>query len=151
MNMWNWLLILGLSLSANAWAADIKIDEAWTRATAPGQHIGGAFMTLTADADLSLVDAASPVASSVEMHNMVMDKDVMVMRRIDRIALPKGKAVPLAPGGLHLMLFGLKAPLKTGERVPLTLTVRDAKGKTRQIEVKAEVREIAGGMMHRHH
>lgn len=147
-----WLIGLGLSLAANAWAANVKIENAWARATAPGQPVGGVFMTLTADADLSLVSANSPVAGSVELHSMVMDKDMMVMRRLDQIALPKGRAVQLAPGGLHIMLFGLKAPLKAGTAVPLALTTRDAKGRRETIEVSAEVREAGGSMpMHQHH
>ncbi len=151
MKLGNWIIALSLAISATAWAADVRVDEAWARATAPGQDVGGAFMTLTADTDLSLVEASSPVANSIELHSMALDKGMMVMRRVDRIALPKAKAVRLAPGGLHLMLFGLKAPLKAGEHLPLTLTLRDAKGKTEKLEVKAEVREVGGGMMHHPH
>lgn len=144
------LLSLIFALSLPAHAADLRVDDAWARATVPGQDAGGAFMTLTADADISLIGITSPVAASAELHKMAMEKDMMTMRRVERIDLPKGKPVQLAPGGLHLMLFGLKAPLKAGEQVPLTLTVRDAKGKTQKIETKAEVREIGGGMMHHH-
>lgn len=145
------ILLLGLALSSATWAAEVKVENAWLRATAPGQQVGGAFMTLTADADLALTEAASPVAGKVELHSMAMEKGIMLMRRLDRIDLPKAKAVVLEPGGLHIMLFGLKAPLKAGEQVPLTLTVRDAKGKTQRIQVKAAVREMAGGMMQPHH
>lgn len=145
------ILLLGLALSSATWAAEVKVENAWLRATAPGQQVGGAFMTLTADADLALTEAASPVAGKVELHSMAMEKGIMLMRRLDRIDLPKAKAVVLEPGGLHIMLFGLKAPLKAGEQVPLTLTVRDAKGKTQRIQVKATVREMAGGMMQPHH
>lgn len=146
-----WIAGLVLALSANVWAAEVKVSDAWSRATPPGLDVGGAFMTLTADADSKLVEASSPAASSAELHRMSMDKGTMVMRRVDAIDLPKGKTVHLAPGGLHVMLFGLKAPLKAGEQLPLTLTVRDAKGKSQKIEVKAEVREIGGGAMHHHH
>lgn len=148
MSMRHWILYAGLLVSTAAGAAGVKVDNAWTRATAPGQKVGGAFVTLTADADAALVGAASSLATEVELHSMAMDKGVMVMRRMERIDLPKGKAVTLEPGGLHIMLFGLKGPLKAGERVPLTLTVRDAKGKTQQIKVSAEVREM--GMMRGH-
>lgn len=146
-----WIAGLSLALSANVWAAEVKVDSAWTRATPPGQDVGGAFMTLTADADLKLIEASSPAAHSVELHSMSLDKGTMVMRPVKAIDLPKGKAVQLAPGGLHVMLFGLKAPLKAGEQLPLTLTVRDAQGKSQKVEVKAEVREIGGGMMRHPH
>lgn len=148
MSLRQWILFAGLLVSTAASAAGVKIENAWARATAPGQKVGGAFVTLTADADAALVGAASPVATEVELHSMAMDKGVMVMRRMDQIDLPKGKAVTLEPGGLHIMLFGLKGPLKAGERLPLTLTVRDAKGKAQQIKVSAEVREM--GMMRGH-
>ncbi|NWG87514.1 MAG: copper chaperone PCu(A)C [Hydrogenophilaceae bacterium] len=151
MSLRNWILPLGLALSTAAGAAEVKIDDAWARATAPGQNVGGVFMTLTADGDLSLVGGSSPAAGTVEQHTKRIDQGMMVMRKIDNIALPKGKKVELAPGGLHIMLIGLKNPLKAGEQVPLTLTVRDAKGKSQQLKVKAEVREMGGGMMQHHH
>lgn len=149
MNARSWTVALAMMLATNAWAAGIKIDNAWARATAPGQDVGGAFMTLAADADLSLVAASSPAASSVELHSMRMDQDMMVMRRVDKIELPKGKKVELAPGGLHIMLIGIKAPLKAGDQVPIKLTVRDAKGKLQEVKVMTEVRE--GGMPMQHH
>lgn len=145
-----WLIGLGLCLAANAWAANVKVENAWVRATAPGQEVGGVFMTLTADADLTLVGVSSPGAGSAELHSMGMDKGTMTMRRLDRIALPKGRAVSLAPGGLHIMLFGLKAPLKAGATVPLTLTTRDAQGKYKEISTAFEVREAGGMPMHHH-
>ena len=149
MQRWHWIFGLGLGLSAGAWAGEVKLDNAWARATAPGQTVGGVFMTLTADTDLVLTGASSAAADGVELHSMTLDKGTMVMRRMDRIDLPKGKRVELAPGGLHIMLVGIKAPLQVGDRVPLTLTVRDAKGKSQQVKVQAEVREV-GGMMRGH-
>ena len=68
-----------------------------------------------------LVSATSPAAGSVEIHSMSMEGDVMKMRQIDAIELATGQTVELKPGGYHLMLMGLKAPLKVGEKFPLTL------------------------------
>ena len=153
MKLLHWILVSAFCLSGAVWAAEVKVDQAWARATAPGQNVGGVFMTLSADTDLSLVAGSSPAAARVELHTMRMDNNVMVMRPVDKIALPKGKKVELAPGGLHIMLIGLKAPLKAGDKVPLSLTLRDAKGKTQALEVSAEVREMGGGMPmpHGHH
>jgi hypothetical protein len=66
------------------------------------------------------------VAERVELHSMQMQGDVMRMRQVDAIELPAGATVELAPGGLHLMLMGLKSPLKAGERLPLVLRFEKA-------------------------
>ena len=68
----------------------------------------------------------SPAAASVELHSMTMDGDVMKMRQVDAIDLPAGQTVELKPGGYHLMLIGLKAPLKAGDKFPLTLKFEKA-------------------------
>ena len=86
------------------------------------------FMTITAPVDMQLVGIASPVADVAEVHEMRMEGDVMRMRAIPALALPAGKAVTLAPGGYHLMLQDLKAPLLAGSTVAVTLQLQDAKG-----------------------
>ena len=75
-------------------------------------------------ADLA-ISAASKV---VELHTMKVDNGVMIMRPVAQIVLPKGKTVELKPGGLHVMLMGLKAPLKGGDKTALTLKMLDSKG-----------------------
>jgi copper(I)-binding protein len=72
---------------------------------------------------------------------MAMEGNVMKMRQIDRLALPAGKTVQLSPGGYHLMLLGLKAPLKAGDSFPLTLKFE----KAGEVTVKVRV-EAAGAM-----
>lgn len=106
----------------------IKIADPWVRATVPGQKGTGGFMTITAPVDMQLVGIASPVADVAEVHEMRMEDDVMRMRAIPALALPAGKAVALAPGGYHLMLQDLKAPLLAGSTVAVTLQLQDAKG-----------------------
>lgn len=128
-----------LLLSGLARGADIKVENAWVRATAPGQNVAGAFMDLTANADMALVAGASPVAKVVELHFMRMENGMMEMRELERIDLPKGETVSLAPGGMHVMLIGLKARIKPGDKVPLTLTVRDAKGVRKPLPVTLTV------------
>jgi copper(I)-binding protein len=75
------LLILG---AASAIHAQVRVDGAWARATVPNQSATGAFMRLTADKDVVLTGASSPVARVVEVHEMSMDKDIMRMRPADR-------------------------------------------------------------------
>lgn len=134
------LLLAALSCSALAQAAEVKIEDAWVRPAAPGQRVVGAFMTLTADADMTLVKAASPAARVVELHFMRMADGMMEMRELEKIDLPQGTPVSLEPGGMHVMLIGLKAPIKAGDRVPLTLTVKDAKGGGKTLPVILEAR-----------
>ena len=70
---------------------------------------------------------------------------MMKMRAIDKLALPAGRSVALTPGGHHMMLFDLKAPLNAGDVVPLTLTFEDATGKRSTVEVKATVMPLGAG------
>jgi copper(I)-binding protein len=106
---------------------DITIEHPYARATGPGMSIGGAYLTLANQGkDDRLLSASAPVAADVQLHLMKMEGDVMRMRQVDGIDLPAGKPVVLAPGGLHVMLIGLKAPLKEGDRFPLTLKFEHA-------------------------
>lgn len=106
---------------------DIEIGHPYARATGPGQSTGGGYLKLeNKGADDRLVSARAAVSASVELHSMSMDGNVMRMRQVDGIALPKGRQVALEPGGLHIMFVGLKAPLKDGDKFPLTLTFEKA-------------------------
>src|SRR6478752_2265271 len=92
--------------------APVAVAGAWARATVQGQRSSGAFMTLTASEPVTLVGIATPVAGIAEVHEMKMEGDVMRMRAVQALPLPANKPVQLAPGGYHLMLQDLKAPLK---------------------------------------
>jgi copper(I)-binding protein len=133
--------------AALAQPAPVTVQGAWARASVQGQQGTGAFMTLTAREKLTLVGVATPVAGVAEVHEMKMEGDVMRMRAVAGIELPAGRAVELKPGGYHLMLMDLKAPLKPDTQVPVTLSFRDAKGATRTLEVSVPVavRGPAGG------
>ena len=134
--------LLTASLSLTALADTVKISDPWARATAPGAPAGGAFMSLTADADMTLIAAESRASKVVELHTMKMENGVMIMRAVPQIDLPKGQTVSLKPGGLHVMLIGLHAPLKAGEKVDMTLRVKDSQGKEQRIPVTAEIRTM---------
>lgn len=120
-------------------AGDIEIGHPWARPTVAGQRSGGAFLSLTnrGTAAERLVFVASPAATSVELHTMTMDGDVMRMRQVGAIDIPPGQSVRLHPGGMHVMFMGLKAPLQVGQSVPLTLRFERAGEVT--VEVKVEV------------
>jgi copper(I)-binding protein len=96
-------------------------------------------MTLTAKAGTRLVGVSTPVAGIAEVHEMKLEGDVMKMRAVAGLDLPAGKAVALTPGGYHLMLMDLKAPLLKDTTVDLTMQFQDAKGVATQQVVKLAV------------
>ena len=106
----------------------VKVESAWARATVQGQKATGAFMKLTAPQATRLVAVTTPVAGVAEIHEMKMDGGVMKMRAMPALDLPANQPVELKPGGYHLMLMDLKAPLAKDGSIALTLTFKDAKG-----------------------
>ncbi|AOF81983.1 hypothetical protein BSY238_669 [Methyloversatilis sp. RAC08] len=141
-----------LALIAAPAIADITVKDPWVRATVPQQKATGAFMQITAPKAARLVEASSPVAGVTEIHEMTMDKDIMRMRAIPGIDLPAGKAVELKPGGYHVMLMDLKAPITEGQDVPVTLVIEGADKKRETIVIKATARALgaSGAMDHKH-
>lgn len=135
-------LLFALAACAQA-DSDITISEAWARATAPGQKVAAAYMNLSSKQGATLVSAECDLAGSVEIHTMTMENDVMKMRMLDELALPAGKTVSLAPGGLHLMLFNLKQPLDAGKEASFTLNFRSASGEQKQIRVTLPIKTSA--------
>lgn len=132
--------LLAFSVTVAAHAADVTVSDAWIRASVQGQGSSGAFMTLTAREPLVLTGVSTPVARDAEVHEMRMDGDVMRMGPLaGGLALTPGKPVQLAPGGYHIMLNGLKAPLQPRTVVPLTLRFRDAAGKTSEMQLSVPV------------
>lgn len=133
-------------------AAEVSIHNAWVRGTVAGQMATGAFMEMKSSENATLLSVASPVAGTVEVHEMSMDNGVMKMRAMPKLDLPAGKTVTLKPGGYHIMLMDLKQPLKKGDSIPLTLKVEGKDKKATTLEVKAEVRELTAppAMEHRH-
>jgi len=138
-------LVLGAFLALPTWA-QVKIDEPWARATVPGQKATGVFMKLTATQASQLVGVSSPVAGVAEVHEMKIDGNVMKMSAVPAIDLPAGKSVSLQPGGYHVMLMDLKAPLAKDSSISLTLKFKDSKGVLSQQEVKLPVKEMTHGL-----
>lgn len=134
-------LLLSLALAAPA-LAQTRVDDAWARATVAQQLGTGAFMRLTSRQGGRLVAVQTPVARVAEVHEMVMQGDVMAMRAIEALELPPGKTVVLKPGGHHLMLMGLTQQLRAGDAIPLTLVIEGRDGRRETIEVKAAVRPL---------
>lgn len=132
--------------------AQTTVSDAWVRATVPQQKATGAFMQIMAARGGKLVAASSPAAGVVEIHEMAMEGNVMRMRAVPALALPAGKAVELKPGGYHVMLMDLKAPVPAGESVRITLTVEGPDGKRETVEVSAPAKAMTAATpaMHKH-
>ena len=138
---------------ASAGQAQVQVKDAWARPAVQGQSATGAFMSLTSADGARLVGVSSSVAGVVEIHEMVMDGNVMKMRAVPGIDLPPGRSVELKPGGYHVMLMDLKRPLKLGERVlvELRLETRDKRLLTQPVEVEVMARApAAAGSVHKH-
>lgn len=128
------------------YAQTVEIKDAWVRTAVQGQKATGAFMKITARDGARLIAVTSPVAGVTEVHEMKMDGDVMKMRAVQGgLDLPAGKTVELKPGGYHVMLMDLKAPLAKDSAVPLTLVFKDTKGIESKVELKVPVAATAPG------
>ena len=139
------ILLVALALSA-AGAAEgerLRVSGAWVSPTVPGQAVGAAYMQLRSEHDATLLKIECDVSSTAEIHQMTMVNDVMRMRRLDKVALPAGQAVPFSPGGRHVMLVDLRHPLNVGDTVKLTLTLRLKDGRTVRETVVAPVARMA--------
>ncbi|MBK0391200.1 copper chaperone PCu(A)C [Ramlibacter algicola] len=137
------LLLAAASTIAAAQTTPVSVDGAWARASVPGQRSSGVFMTITSSEPLRLVGVASPVARVAEVHEMKMEGDVMRMRALDALDIPAKRPVQLKPGGYHVMLQELKAPLQPDTSIPVTLTFKTAKGEQRQLALQVPVSAAA--------
>lgn len=150
-------LLAGILLSAGVYAGDLQVEGAWSRATAPGQDTAMVDLAITSKQAATLVGFSSPASKTVELHSMTHDNGVMKMREVKVLELPAGKRISLGESGYHLMLIGVKAPLKAGDSVPLLLNVRMANKTTVKLNAKAEVKPLAEAApqadehMHQHH
>jgi copper(I)-binding protein len=124
--------------------AEVKVTEPWVRATVAQQRATGAFMELTSSDPVRLVEVRSPVAKIVELHQMLIENNVMKMQAVAGLELSPGKAIELKPGGYHVMLVDLVKPLKAGDSVALSLVIEGKDKKRSVVEVTAEVRGISG-------
>jgi hypothetical protein len=122
--------------------AQTTVKDAWVRGTVAQQKATGAFFSITSASGGKLLSASSPAAGVVEIHEMLMDGSTMKMRAVPALDLPAGKAVELKPGGYHVMLMDLAAPLAAGQAIDLTLVVEGKDGKKETLAVKAPVRAL---------
>ncbi|MCM0019643.1 MAG: copper chaperone PCu(A)C [Tagaea sp.] len=142
------LALVAAIFTLPAFAADIRVDEAWARASLGQARNGAAYMVVHATGAQPdrLVAASSPVAGKVELHHHIMVGNVAQMRPVDAIEVVPGSPSVLQPGGLHVMLLDLRAPLQAGQSFPLTLRFERAG----EVQIQVEIRPARGGSPHRH-
>jgi copper(I)-binding protein len=133
------LLVTGFVLgtgAASAQTGHLAVDNAWARATPGKSETGAAYVTILSPTADRLVSASTPVAKKAELHTMAMTGMVMKMRPLASLDIPAGQPVTLKPGGMHIMLIGLRQPLHQGQSFPLTLTFEKAGSRTVNVAVE---------------
>lgn len=118
----------GLPGMARAADPTIEVTAAFARASAGPMPMGAAYLTIrnTGKTDDRLLSIETPASDRAELHTHVMTDGVARMTKVDGLTIPAGAAVTLKPGGDHLMLMGLAAPLEQGERFPMRLIFENA-------------------------
>lgn len=134
------LLSSMLSIGAEPNTDLVQFKDNWVKASYPGQTIGAAYLSMTSHQDLTLTHVSADITPAVEIHDMKMRDGIMRMRHMTTLALPKDTTVTLAPGGLHLMLFDLKAPLVAGQVVNFELCFADKAGKITIVPLRSVVK-----------
>lgn len=130
--------------------AEVSVSNAVVRVLPPGLPNTSAYFTIqnTSDSDVFLVAAETNIAASAELHAHIMNGEMMRMEEQEQVVIPAGEVVEFKPGGLHVMIFGLKAPIKEGQMVSITLVTKDKK----MIAVQAKaVRPGDEKQQHHHH
>lgn len=148
------VLFAACSLSTAVFAGaadDVLVRDAYIRLAPPNAPATAAFMVLkNAGAQpVQLVAADNPASKTTELHTHLNDNGVMRMRQVPAIDIPAAGEAVLQPGGLHVMLIGMKAPLSEGQVVPLTLKFGD--GSSKQLDVKVQRAAAAGPQMQMRH
>lgn len=135
-------LVAALVQAASAQGAkpSIEVTHAWARAMPKGARAGAAYITVVnkGTSDDRLLSASTPVAAQAQLHTTITDNGVMKMRPVSAIDVKPGATVTLKPGGLHMMLTGLKQPLSEGQSFLLTLTF----AKAGKIETTVQVKKV---------
>lgn len=131
--------LAGPAAAGDARLGDLRVEQAWARATIGLAKAGAAYFTVTNGGTTTdrLLAVGCRAAKRCQLHHHAMVDGVMRMRPVAAIELAPGAPVVLRPGALHVMLIGLKAPLKQGERFPLTLDFERAGRLEVQVKVRA--------------
>ena len=121
------MFALALLVAASAAEAQVEIDKAWARATAPGAPVAGGYMTIrNKGAADRLIGASSSAAAKVELHVHIKEGEVVKMRQVQAYDVPANGSFELKPGGAHLMFVQIARPFKEGDKIPVKLKFEKA-------------------------
>ena len=117
------LALLLAAIAAVAAAAGLKVESAWARATPPGASVAAVYLRIdnTGGPADRLLTLRSPIAASAEVHRTSVEDGMARMRMVSMLHVGANETVEFKPGGLHIMLFGLKQPLVAGQTFELEL------------------------------
>ena len=111
-----------------AYGNEIIIKDPWIRAVPPSSKNTALFMTIVNKSDKqdSLISVKTDIAKMVMIHKTVEENGIMKMKHVDNLFIPPHSEVKLKPGGLHIMIMGLKRPIKEGEKVKINLFFKNS-------------------------
>lgn len=140
------LIVLLSSLVTGSLFAEVIVTNATVRLLPPGVPNTAAYFSIQNHTDKSqiLIGASADFVAKAEIHNHIMLNDMMSMQQQSEVIIQPRDTVQFAPGGLHIMLFGLKQPLREGQSVTINLLTKDGGS----ILVTANVAQPS---VHKHH
>lgn len=133
------------SCSVQSEPPKIAVEDAWARATVPGQPAAAVYLTIRNSGGADRLTGVSSPVGRASLHSTAMDDGVTRMRPVEALDVPANSTVELKPGATHVMLAGLKQPLEAGSTVPLHLEF-DESGE-RQVRVAIRPATANGAMM----
>ena len=142
-------LFSNLAAAADYTLGDLAVHKPWARASIGQAQAGAAYVTVMNKGSLPdrLIAVEGEVANRVELHTHMMEDGIMKMRPVKAIEVAPGEPAVLKPGGLHIMLLGLKAPLVKGQSFPLTLVFE----KAGRVEIEVPIGEATAMEHHLDH
>jgi copper(I)-binding protein len=147
------LSLLGsLILSQHAFANDVVVEHGYIRATIPGTNVSSAYMEVNnlTNKNMVLIGATSKVSNRIEIHEHVMNDEMMRMVKRESLTIPANDHVVLQPSGYHLMIFNLVEPLKVDDKVDVTLHFSNKKEVIISLPVQSIKRKKQKESAHHH-
>ncbi|MGP1486099.1 MAG: copper chaperone PCu(A)C [Campylobacter sp.] len=132
----------------SVYGADIEVSNIYAKATPPSAQNSAIFFEVKNNTDkvIKLISANSPASKTAELHTHQHIDGMMKMVQVDSIEIPANGETKLAPGGLHVMLIGIKNPMNEGDKIDATLEFDNGE----KIELKDVVAKKVVKMDHKH-
>ncbi|MBL4630273.1 MAG: copper chaperone PCu(A)C [Paraglaciecola sp.] len=143
------LIIILCSLVTGMLYAETIITNATVRLLPPGVPNTAAYFSIQNNSDTSqtLIAVSADFATKAEIHNHIQVGDMMRMQHQSEVVIEPGESIQFAPGGLHIMLFGLKQPLREEQSVSIILQTKEGES----ISITANVARPTAHSTHSHH